>query len=304
MAPGELDRRFLTFKDYVEWRAWRGLSDDESTPPYAHPVDGWILKSLQLVPVKEVIDRALDTLISAQLGQSLAQSVFIDSSSFPDLFDVLTRSARTLGIAVPHAVAGPGLFNAFTAGTDEYAFIFVTTSLLEYFTTEEAGFVMGHECGHIASQHMVYHTLATLMAQTAYGNLGSLGRLLSQFNLPLLAWSRRSEITADRAGLLCCGDQAVAERALIRLLTGFADAAQVDVDDYIRRYKDVSEYHGASKWQQMLYTHPPIARRIEALRLFARSELYYDLSGKEPPAGVALLDRHDLDRRVNQIVKP
>jgi Zn-dependent protease with chaperone function len=122
--------------------------------------------------------------------------------------------------------------------------------------------------------------------------------------IPLLAWARRSEVTADRAGLLCCGDITIAERALMRLVAGHADIDQVDIEDYLRRYKDIQDFHGASPWRQLLMTHPLIPKRIEALRLFARSELYYDLSGKPRPAEVALLSRAELDRRVNQIVKP
>jgi hypothetical protein len=66
----------------------------------------------------------------------------------------------------------------------------------------------------------------------------------------------------------------------------------------------MSDFHASSKWQETLRSHPFIPKRIEALRLFARSELYFDLSGKALPAGEKLLNRSELDRRVNQIVRP
>ena len=66
----------------------------------------------------------------------------------------------------------------------------------------------------------------------------------------------------------------------------------------------MADYHGASGWQQIFITHPLIPKRIEALRLFARSEIYYDLKGEEPPPGTDLLNQIDLDRLTNQIVKP
>jgi len=47
-----------------------------------------------------------------------------------------------------------------------------------------------------------------------------------------------------------------------------------------------------------------IPKRIEAIRLFARSELYYDLTGQPAPTGVELLTQVELDRLTNQIVKP
>src|SRR5579872_4661763 len=100
-GPAPLDLRFMSLRDYIDWRAWRGLSDDESTPPYAHPIDHWILRTLESMPVKTVLDKALDTFITIQMGQFLAQCVAIDEKSFPDLFEVLAECCKTLGIPIP-----------------------------------------------------------------------------------------------------------------------------------------------------------------------------------------------------------
>jgi Zn-dependent protease with chaperone function len=255
-----------------------------------------------------VLDKSIDTYISARMGQFLATSIHVDEKTFPDLFAALSHCAGTLGIAIPHTVVSESpffLFNAFTAGTDDYSFVFLSSGLSQYFTRDEATFVIGHECGHIASRHLVYHTLVWILAQTASGYLGQLGKIVrNTIGFPLLAWERRSEITCDRAGLLCCGDMRVAERALIRLVAGFADADRIDIEDYLRKSQEMQEYHGASSWQQHFMTHPIIPKRIEALRLFARSQLYYDLSGKIPPPGEELLSREELDRETNRIVKP
>lgn len=307
METQESDIRFMSLQEYIDWRAWRGLSDDETAPPYAHPVDGWILRALESAPVRNVLDKALDTFISVEMGQFLAQGIPIDQKSFPELYGIVQECARTLGIAAPHSLCGSfgGEFNAFTAGTDEYQFVFITDALLKYFSPDEAQFVIGHECGHIAARHMVYHTLVAVLLDLALPILGPIGHVVHRFaGIPLRAWSRRSEVTADRAGLLCCGDLHTAERALIRLVAGFADVDQIDVDDYLRHYREMSEYHGASGWQQIFITHPLIPKRIEALRLFARSEIYFDLRGEEPPPGTDLLSQIDLDRLTNQIVKP
>lgn len=307
MATSYLDHRYLTFQEYVDQQARSRLAGEDGTPLYAHPVDEWIIRTLKALPIEGILDSPLDTLISAQIGQFLATGIFIDQKSFPDLYQVLARCAETLGIPIPHAVANssPHLFNAFTAGTDEYSFINITSGLCQFFTPDEAAFVIGHECGHIASKHMVYHMLVRIMTDASSRYLGKLGQIIrSTAGIPLLAWSRRMEITCDRAGLLCCGDLAIAERALLRLVAGHADVDRVDIEDYLRRYKEMAEYHGASGWQQFFWTHPLIPKRIEALRLFARSELYHDLAGKPVPATGTLLSRRELDRQTNQIVKP
>lgn len=307
MSVQYLDRRMLSFEEYIRQQGRSGLRDEDGTPRYAHPVDEWILRTLNSMAIKSILDKAIDTLISDYFGQYLATSISIDERSFPDIFSILSHCAQTLGIPIPHAVtsSSPFLFNAFTAGTDEYSFISITAGLCEYYTPAEAAFVIGHECGHIAAKHMVYHTLVWVMTDAATRYLGYLGYLIRMTAaVPLLAWSRRSEITADRAGLLCCGDIAVAERALLRLVAGHADVDRVDIDDYLRRSRETEDYHGVSRWQQLLTTHPLIPKRIQAMRLFARSELYFELTGKPAPPGVRLLDRGELDRQVNEFVKP
>jgi Zn-dependent protease with chaperone function len=310
MSTQYLDRRFMTLQEYIDRAARNPLTAADSTPRYAHPIDEWILRSLNATPAKLLIDKAIDTLISMYYGPMLATGVHIDQKSFPDIYEVLVHSSDTLGIPVPHALAlnAGGDFNAFTAGTDEYSFIVVFSTLCKFFPVEEAWFVVGHECGHIASGHMVYHTLVNFLASMALSRMPGFGYLAFMLRmtigLALDAWSRRSEVTADRAGLLCCGDIKVAERALLRLITGMAEVDRVDVDDYLRRSKEVEEYHSAGRFWEMMYSHPVIRKRIEALRLFARSELYYELSSKPIPAGAQLLTHAELDRQTNQIVRP
>lgn len=301
------DQRFSGFQHYIQQHASLGPTSANSTPLYAHPVDGWILQALNATPIRMVLSRALDVFISVQFGHMLASSLPIDQNSFPNLFDILVHCSRTLNIPVPHAVAkhGSDLYNAGTAGTDEYHFILISSALCEHYTPEQAGFVIGHECGHIAASHMLYHTTARILTEAIAPHLGVIGYVLkATAGVPLLAWARRAEVTADRAGLLCCGDIAIAERALVRLVAGMADADRVDLEDYLRKSRAMEEFHSAGMIRELFATHPMIARRIEALRLFANSELYYSLTGKPRPAGRVLLSREELDRRVNEIVKP
>lgn len=301
-------QQYQRFQDYIDRQAHQGLEGPDSAPLYAHPVDGWILRTLNSTPVKAVINKALDALISYTFGYELAMSIFIDAQTFPDIYEVLVRCSQTLGIPIPHAVTRHNdamLFNAYTAGTDEYAFIHISSTLCQHYTQDEAAFVVGHECGHIASGHMTYHTVAQVLTNAALQKLGPWAALVQIVAGPtLLAWSRRSEVTADRAGLLCCGSVEVAERALLRLLTGLADADRVDMEDFLRRYKDIEEFHGSARFQELFSTHPLLPKRILALRLFANSEIYYSLSGKPKPEGTRLLSREELNRRVSEIIKP
>ncbi len=301
---------FIRFKQYINQQKSNDLQRTDGTPLYAHPIDGWIIHALNSMPVKTVINKAIGEIINIQHGHDIVSSITVDQRSFPDLFEILNKCSTTLGIRVPHAMVRQDLvlFNAYTAGTDEYAFINIASGLCQFYSQEEAAFVLGHECGHIASGHIVYHTLANILTNTALGYthsvLGPLNEILRfTAGVPLLAWSRRSEVTADRAGLLCCGDISVAERALIRLVAGLADPTRIDIDSYLERFNALHEYHHWSALQELFASHPMIPKRILALRLFANSELYYSLNGKPKPSG-KLLTRQELDRKVSQIVRP
>jgi Zn-dependent protease with chaperone function len=297
---------FTGLAEYIDRRR-EGLDGPDSAPLYAVPVDAWITQSLNATPLRTLLSRAMDQIVSYGFGYMLANAIAIDHVSFPDLFEALSRCAQTLGVPMPLAVVQQigGEINAFTAGTDDYSFIVVSAALSKFYTLEEATFVLGHECGHIACRHAMYQTLVTILTQAGKWTFGpALRAMLFAAEIPLLAWSRRAEVTGDRAGLLCCGNLRVAERALLHLVSGLADPDRVDVDDYLRRAETAEDFHRLGQIQALFASHPMIPKRIIALRLFARSEVYLTLSGASPPPGTQVLSRAELDRQVGQVVKP
>lgn len=300
-------QKFLGFNEYIKLSKQKGFRNTDDTPLYAHPIDGWIVNALNAMSIKTAIENVIDSIVSFSFERDLAQGVFLDHESFPELFEILSRCSKKLQIPIPHAVAShdPSLFNAHTAGTDNYAFIVISAGICRHYTNEEASFVIGHECGHIAASHMPYHTIVSSLGTGLSGLLGPLGGLIqSGLSVPLSAWSRRSEITADRAGLLCCGDLKTAEYALLKLVVGLVDLDNIDIEDYLNKSKMIQKHHSKTgKLGELFLTHPLIPRRIEALRLFAQSELYYSLTGKPIPSGVKLLSQDELNRRVENIIK-
>lgn len=303
-----LDQTYPGFAEYVERceRGWAGA--DTGAPPYAHPVDGWITAALNAGPIRSMIQNAIDMLVSMEFGPTLAQGITLGPHAYPELFETLAECARILDIPLPHAVITQraGGLNASTAGTDDYSFIMVSPTLSAAFPPAELRYIIGHECGHVANRHMQYHTVAYALAGLTSVLPAPIGPALKMAaGVPLSAWSRRSEVTADRAGLLCCRDASAAQRALLRLMVFPMDISNLDLDQYLQDYRDYQRYHGTiSELHELTASHPMIPRRMEALRLFASSELYYRLTGLQPEAGQALLSADDLNRRVDQIVRP
>jgi Zn-dependent protease with chaperone function len=258
------------------------------------------------------VNKALDFIIEFLYTDLLNNSIYVSPRSFPTAYKALVDCSRTLGIAVPRMLAGQADFYAiYTTGTDENAFIYMSTQYSANAKPEEVKFVIGHECGHIHNQHVTMRTIVLILLEGAFRLPGALGNTIRMILLPLRstiglalqAWSRRAEVTCDRAGLICCKDLKVAEMALVRLLLGFEAAEKIQVEDVVEGMKRAQDSNDFTGITQLFRTHPNLASRIECLRLFAQSELYYSLAGLPKPEGVTLLDKPTLDRRVEAILR-
>ena len=296
-----------SFRAYVRARREGALSTGDGPTLYAHPVDARLLNVLSATGWRFYVDDLINAFIKVFLGTALRDSVWVSPRQFPDVHRLLARCAERLGIPIPRLLLGGDAADlmAFTTGTDQDCFIYASALMVREYAPEELLFVLGHECGHIHNHHVTYGTLA----QVLYRNL--LGKVIRVSTwpvflatlVPLRTWSRRAEITADRAGLLCCRDIDVARKALIKLRLGFdALLRDVDVEEFLQQEKELRRESFAVRARELFYTHPLIVKRIKALELFARSELYYDLAGLPRPAG-PLLDRAALERETAAIVK-
>lgn len=277
---------------------------------YAHPMDKQILQVLNRVPLRAALNRALNYIIKFYSTQLLSESIYVSPKTFPDIYKSLVTCSKTLGIPVPRMLMGHNdMYAIFTTGTDNDAFIYMSTEYSAVATDQEKLFVIGHECGHIHNEHVSLRVLSAVLIGGSQ-QLPGIGPIISMIlrpfayllRLTLLAWSRRAEVTVDRAGLICCKDLKVAEMALIRLVLGHESASKIDVDDVIDRMEEAQRSNEFARPSEVLRTHPNLALRIRALRLFANSELYYDITGLPRPQGQKLLDRTALDHDVEALI--
>ena len=284
---------------------------------FAHPADALILKTLHYPLsktflgncVKTLFESALDGVIEFHKGVDLSSGVSLIDDFDPNLKleEALRTCADKLHIPVPYTVVSKAVegINAQTSGTDEFCYIEVSSMLVRCFTTPELKFVLGHECGHIACGHVIYHSLIKI-ALTMSRRIPIVGMLLSDLSsLPLDSWNRRSEISADRAGLICCGDLAQAKMALYHLEAGLTDISNISenaLNNYVDRSKKFRRDHALGNLREFLISHPITPKRIEALELFANSEKYYRVSGKEIPEGAQLISDEELEKRTEKIL--
>lgn len=211
----------------------------------------------------------------------------------PGLFALLDRCVAAIGLEadIDLFVINDGAINACVMTTrDRRVLIEITAGAINQLEPAEMLYVLGHELGHAVLGH--------LETPRAEGEQSSGVTSLRSFAL-----QRYEEISADRVGLLCCGDVFAALRAEFILTTGitnrdalgdvraFVEHARQAIDAIDERRVDA----GAG-----FDTHPYGELRALAIDLFARSKTYAALSGKEHPEG---LSESRMEREVARIMR-
>lgn len=264
---------------------------------------------LEAIGVRNRIEDVLDTVVALQRAEWLHDGVYAGPAAMPSVYRDVLHCARSLRIAVPPAIlAGTGLRAQGCFGTDGRAFLYLSTFFFDPASEGERRFLAGRLCGHIAAKQVTASTLYALLVD--HNGIRSLARkgvgpvleivlapLSVGVRLALSRWHRAAEITADRAGLLCCGDLKSAGRALLRLSLG--RTPDVDVETYLEQLRASRGGSNPGKWTELLSDQPFTHKRLEALALFARSELWVQLTGStiEDP-----IPKEELHKRTSRLL--
>jgi Zn-dependent protease with chaperone function len=192
-----------------------GLINDE----YEHPFDKKALNALESTPGlgavgKFVTKNTVEKFVTIQYTGSCLK---VTAKNYPRLYDYLDYASTVLDVdRKPELYIQWGYdINAFTTGAENPIMV-LNSGLLDLCTEDEILFIIGHECGHIKSNHMLYHMMAQLINNIIDMVPG--GNFVAfPLKFALFYWSRMSEFTADRAGLLCCQNMKAVVSAFIKM---------------------------------------------------------------------------------------
>jgi len=198
---------------------------DISSRAWEHPADRGALVALRQLRGFDYVLRKLSGLINERAFrlQFLGSAIRVDERQFPLVHRLYTEAATTLDVReLPELyITNFPLWNATTIGMDK-PFIVLNSALLDGLDEEETRFVLGHELGHAQSGHALYQSLLfwlmRLTGALAWLPIGALG--LRAIIAGLHEWSRKAELSGDRAGLLAVQDPAVALRVQMKMASG------------------------------------------------------------------------------------
>lgn len=212
----------------------------------------------------------------------------------PAIFGNVEACAKQLGITTPIDVfcfQDPQM-NAFVVPPESGSVtIGVSSGLVERLDDAEMRFVVGHELGHALFDH---HELGPELLEGE-----AEVRLAPVVAMRLFAWMRYAELSADRVGLLCCGDFDTAVRAFFKLTSGLSSPAHVaGAGECVTQYTALQAEDAERDPGDWYSTHPYNPLRVKALDLFARSSTFVELGGK----GSGELGEAELEREVAKLV--
>jgi Zn-dependent protease with chaperone function len=165
--------------------------------------------------------------------------------------------------------------------------VVINSRAVEVFDEQELRTVLGHEAGHILSDHVLYRTaLMILLSVSGLGRMPFFAGLpLLAVKLALLEWFRAAELSADRAATLVNRDPLVSCRTLMVLAGGTA-SRKLDLDAFIRQAAAYEEWEPG--WDKLArvrievgQTHAFPVKRVSELMKWVRSGDYDRIMGGE-----------------------
>jgi Zn-dependent protease with chaperone function len=207
------------------------------------------------------------------------------------LHRLLTEAGQALDVdELPEMFVGNSPFaNAMTLGMDK-PFIVLNSRLLTLLDDDELRFIVAHELGHAVSGHAVYRTLLLrILASTGlFSALPPWALTLRILQAALLEWSRKAELSADRAGLLATQDTAAAFRVHMKLASGSRDLTQLDQASFFaqgQEYLDADDVRDVILKIQLVegQSHPFAVVRAIELRNWVDSGAYTAILGGDYP---------------------
>jgi Zn-dependent protease with chaperone function len=264
-----------------------------SSSAFEHPADRAALDAVKQIPVLDQVFRKILELGLERIWriQMLGRSVHVTPKQCKPVYKLFKEACEILDMHEPDLfIINTPIPNAFTYGV-ERPFITIHSGLIDLMDEDELMGVIGHELGHIKAGHVLYKTIAYFLATVAQRFLGLGGAVATLgLQIALYEWSRKSELTADRAELLVTQDIETSLRINMKLAGGTRTVyAQINHDEFLKQAStyeelDHSTLNKVYKFLNELWlSHPLPVYRAKEVKAWSESKQYAEiLAGRYP----------------------
>ena len=271
----------------------RASLPDISSRAWEHPADKGALVALRKLKGFDTVLKTMSGLVNERSVRLLllGSAVRADARNFAELHRLFSDCGAVLdAVELPELyVRASPTFNAYTLGINK-PIIVIDSGLVDLLDDEEEmRFLLGHELGHALSGHAVYQTLLRrLIALTGVLYAvpgGAIG--VRAITAALMEWSRKAELSADRAGLLATQNPAAATRVHMKLASG-GRLADLDATSFFAQGNEYSETEDFRDSVLKVFlvenqSHPFAIVRAAELRRWTESGEYTAILGGSYP---------------------
>lgn len=280
-----------------EARAHRVLTDI-APRSWEHPADKAALQALRRLPVfDEVLKKLFGFFGEKPVRLAFqANAVRVSPNQFGHIHGLYQEVLKTLDAPedYPLYISQTPMVNAGAYGMDE-PFVILNSGTVSLLEDDQLSYVMGHEIGHIMSDHVLYKTMTVLLLNLANMGFPIVGLAARAVLVALLEWYRKSELSCDRAGLLAVQDPEIVMRTMLKMAGGGGDE-ETSLQEFIVQAEDYRQ--GGDVADQvfkilnlMATTHPFYVLRVAEIRTWIEQGDYdrimrgeYQRRGEPDPA--------------------
>jgi hypothetical protein len=225
----------------------------------------------------------------------LADAVRIDRHVLPELDEATDALTARLGMSgkVECYVHSFPTIQAGVARSSDGFIIVLASAAVEKLNPKELEFVIGHELGHVIYGHLDVPMTAALQGDR---------RVLAKHAMRLLSWSRKKEISADRAGLVSCGSLEAAASALFKTASGLSiPGLKVNPLEFGSQFDALQREifrQGAEEMGMWTLSHPLVPLRMKSLSLFWNTRPANDMI----PEATGVISQEECDHEIGQML--
>lgn len=277
----------------------RRILNDIAPRNWEHPADKAALQALRRIPVfDDVLKKVFGFFGEKPVRLAFqADAVRVSDRQFPEVYGLYREALRTLDAPeeYPLFMSQTPIVNAGAYGMDQ-PFIILNSGTRSILSDEELQYVMAHEIGHIMSDHVLYKTMTVLLINLANMGFPIVGLAARAVLVGLLEWSRKSELSCDRAGLLATQNPEVVMNAMLKMAGGATADDETSLSEFLVQ---ADQYRESGDVADQVFkvlnvlgrTHPFHVLRVAELRDWVESGEYdrivrgeYTRRGEPDPA--------------------
>ena len=253
-----------------------------SSKAYEHPSDRAATAALQSIPgmdgvVRKLIEFGYER---AYRQQFLAGSIKLGEDQLPETWADWNAVCARLDLPERYDVylTQFPMTNAMAIGSGK-PMVVINSRCVDLFDEMEMRTVLGHEAGHILSDHVLYRTALMILLRIGTSTVPFFAAIpLVAVRLALLEWFRCAELSCDRAATLVNRDPLITCRTMM-VLAGGTSARKLNLDAFIRQAGEYEEWD--SGWDKLnrltneiQLTHSYPVRRVKEIMAWVQSGEY------------------------------